>query len=522
MIRKTTIAKFIDRLTSLVSLKTQADRIAFFKDNKLPSNYITSTFSNIYNNYQEGNIDQETYDKIVNLLSQYFLSFDQFKDTSLVGHKESVEADKGSDIEFIRDENGKINEYAFKINRQGKEPLVGKLTRDDANTIYRLYSYYGASITQREISRYFPEWSLIDFKRILRAFNITKASAPFAPHVIEEYSTNDLLEMQIREKENDFLRRLEASRIKMAESLLNKCALENLNLKQQIADSKEIISSIDFTNAPHIYCPDIQTSDKTLIIWLSDMHIGAAVSGYSIYQNQYDNAVVRERLSKIVDTVSNLGYTFKEIIVCNLGDSLDGMDHQTSRRDHYLPQNMTNKEQVQNFMNLMIFFINSLSKYTSSLKYYCVGESNHDGDLGYVTNLALAAYLNSMGENIAATVFNKFIGHFKSNNMHFVLCHGKDNKDMFKNLPLVMNDKTENFINEYLDTESLYGKIVFVKGDLHQSATTYAKRFTYKSVGSLFGSSEWIHKNFGNTKAACDYSIVDTNGNILDGRVVLQ
>ena len=63
---------------------------------------------------------------------------------------------------------------------------------------------------------------------------------------------------------------------------------------------------------------------------------------------------------------------------------------------------------------------------------------------------------------------------------------------------------------------------IVVKGDLHQSATTYGKRFVYKSVGSLFGSSDWIHKNFGFTRAACDYSIIDDNLNILDGRITLN
>lgn len=115
-----------------------------------------------------------------------------------------------------------------------------------------------------------------------------------------------------------------------------------------------------------------------------------------------------------------------------------------------------------------------------------------------------------------------FIGEFKLNDTTYILCHGKDNKDMFKNLPLTLDIKTENFINEYLDNKGIKGNVVFVKGDLHQSATTYGRRFTYKSVSSLFGSSEWIHKNFGNTPAACDYSIVDENGNMLDGRITLQ
>lgn len=213
---------------------------------------------------------------------------------------------------------------------------------------------------------------------------------------------------------------------------------------------------------------------------------------------------------------------FYNVVVCNLGDSLDGYDGQTTRGGHQLAQNMNNKEQLKCFIEVMTGFMTTLAEEIpcNNLSYYCVGESNHDGDFGYSANIALQYILQSM--DIEATIFEKFIGEFKLNDTTYILCHGKDNKDMFKNLPLTLDIKTENFINEYLDNKGIKGNVVFVKGDLHQSATTYGRRFTYKSVSSLFGSSEWIHKNFGNTPAACDYSIVDENGNMLDGRITLQ
>lgn len=111
--------------------------------------------------------------------------------------------------------------------------------------------------------------------------------------------------------------------------------------------------------------------------------------------------------------------------------------------------------------------------------------------------------------------------HFNCKGHSFILCHGKDNTNMFKNMPLTLNDKTENQINEYIDSQDLTGSIHFIKGDLHQSATTYGKKFRYKSVGSFFGSSEWIHKNFGNTPAACDIDIIQ-NGSILETRIILN
>jgi len=97
----------------------------------------------------------------------------------------------------------------------------------------------------------------------------------------------------------------------------------------------------------------------------------------------------------------------------------------------------------------------------------------------------------------------------------------KDAKDMFKNMPLTINDKTENQINQYIDYHKLSDNIHFIKGDLHQSATTYAHKFRYKSVASFFGSSEWIHKNFGNTKAGVNFDLVSIE-NILEYKLDLN
>lgn len=531
MIRQKTITTFVHRIEEVIN--SGLTRNAYAALQGFNSSYFSTTFTKILNAYKLGEVSIEDFNRVTDLMTQIDSKYSGYKQISpdevvsytpmeseLIPTDEEAGDDR-NEVEFERDDRGFIQYYRFKVLRKDKEPLVGKLSRDEANTIYRLYSYYGMSITQREVSRYFPEWSLMDFKRILRVFNITKASAPFAPHVIEENSTEQLLEMQMREKENDFLRKLEVERVKQNEKLLTKYALENAELKKRLADGKELISSLEFPDIKPCKF-EIADSDKSLIIWLSDIHTGAFVSTQSIYSNPYDKEEMLRRFERILTEVGKLHEAYgslEKIIVCNLGDSLDGMDRQTTRRDHYLPQNMTNKEQMQTFMDCMVYFMTGLCEFSAEVEYYCVGESNHDGDFGYVTNMALAAALDKM--YIKATVFDKFIGEFSYKGTTYILCHGKDNKDMFKNLPLTLNEKTENFINEYLDNKGITGNIVFVKGDLHQSATTYGRRFTYKSVGSLFGSSEWIHKNFGNTKACCDYSVVDDSGR-LDGRIILN
>ena len=54
---------------------------------------------------------------------------------------------------------------------------------------------------------------------------------------------------------------------------------------------------------------------------------------------------------------------------------------------------------------------------------------------------------------------------------------------------------------------------------LWQSCTKFANSSIRNFA--FFGSSEWIHKNFGNTKAADDFDIIDGDS-ILETRLILN
>ena len=99
--------------------------------------------------------------------------------------------------------------------------------------------------------------------------------------------------------------------------------------------------------------------------------------------------------------------------------------------------------------------------------------------------------------------------------------HGKDNQNQFKGFPLTLDVKTENYFNEYLDKQGISSseEVYIIKGDLHQSAITQGKRFTYVSVSSLFGSSDWIMANFGNTPWGCDYMTISKTGLVAHGLI---
>jgi hypothetical protein len=428
-----------------------------------------------------------------------------------------------SHVDAIR-QDGKITKYQFKILVHNAPTLEGTLTREEVDLMFRLFTSEGANLTQKTVSRYFPLYTFSEFKKIKNAFNLTKSSVPFAPHIVEEHTEEELIELLRQQKENNFLKKYEQTKEQIFAQQYHDLLKTHHDLRSNVSSFKEFLGDFEF-QAQLQFNQGIETG-KTLIVYLSDMHVGADVSHYSIYSNPYNEVVINDRFQKILDFIYKTTTNFKvsNLVVCNLGDSLDGYNGQTTRGGHSLPQNLNNKDQYKTYISAMLDFFQNLytSGQFSTIRYYCVEGGNHDGDFGYLANQALVASIQYLFPEINATIFDKFIDYLYVGSQTFILCHGKDAKDMFKNMPLTLNDKVTNQINEFIDYEGLHGPIHFIKGDLHQTATTYASRFRYKSVGSFFGSSEWIHKNFGLTKAVCDMDILLDDGTIFETQLVLQ
>lgn len=342
-----------------------------------------------------------------------------------------VETDTTAETSYERDEDGKIKYYRYQIFRKGKTPLCGRLTREEMDSIHRLYSYYGDSLTQRVISRYFVELSLIDFKRILRAFNITKASAPFAPHMFEEKTEEELREIQLREKENSFLRKAEEDNVRNNEKLLKKYAQENIELKKRLERNSKFSISVPENLNPTIV-PEYEPVGQSLNLYLSDIHLGAKVNTGAMYQENSDYGFeeAKRRLSEVLNQLGNFD-CFDTINVVLLGDNIDcpGFFGKTARLDHDMPENMDPREQANKYVELILWFIESLAdkerEFCSKINVYSVPCGNHGGNFEYMCNKALMASINAKFPNVGTTMWEEFYGTFEQSDHTFVCAHGK-------------------------------------------------------------------------------------------------
>ena len=515
MIRKTTIDKINSLLDSIT--KSGLSINAYFNsEGKSPSYFyslmcklkqesITPDINDILEKYNSIKYRGSEIDNLYNESSEPVIPGLQLE----ADHTEEIQdTDEKMESSFVRDSNNKITGYRFKVYRRDKTPVQGILTRDEMQTIYRLYSYYGASITQREVSRHFPDYSLQDFKRILRAFNITKASGPFAPHMYEEKTEEELKEYHLREKENDFLKKIEKDELNDIRHTAIKLARENRELKEQFESLDTIkVDLTGFTPTPKSDSV-INSGNKSIVLFLSDMHIGAKCNSYTLYDNPWDKEELQRRLDMIITNVNTLG-PFNEIVLCLLGDNLDGMDGQTARRDHIMPQNMDNMEQLETFIEVMVPFIDNLYIMCNSLKIYSVKEGNHDGIAGYMASLALKHLIGKYYSSVPFILFKEFIGKFEVNSHTYCICHGKDAQFMKKPMPLVLDERTKVMIYEWMENNDIKGgdKVHFVKGDLHSNALSSCNLFDYRNVLSLFGASDYSNFNYSRNAYGISYDL---------------
>lgn len=506
--KHSTIIKYINILSDCKNKGLKL--IDYCSNNNLKISSIQNIICNIK---KQGDVNSED---IKTLLSLY---------NEVIGHKnnsiEDIDTDDRSEISYIRDESGRIEYYSYEIYRKNRIPLSGKLTRAEMSLIYRLYSYYGDALTQRIISRHFVDLSLVDFKRILRAFNITKASAPFAPHDLEEKSEEELREIQLREKENSFLRKVEEDRIRNNERLVKKLANENITLKEKLKSLSDITLEYPKVEPLQLDVPDYACNDY-LNLYIADLHLGSVTVSDSIYDENKNYGVeeCKRRLSIILDKLTDLG-TIENLNLVLLGDNIDNCQFagRTARLDHEMPYNMQPKDQANEFIKLMFWFIDNIANLNLAIniKIYSVPCGNHSGSFEYLCNKALLTMIHNKYPKIETTLWEQFYGYFEAGMHKYVVCHGKDSMFMKKGFPLNLDDKTKILIYEWLDNNKIYGdNIHFIKGDLHSNTLSSCKRFDYRNVLSLFGASDYSTSNFSRNAWGMSYDLI-IGDNLLRG-----
>lgn len=463
----------------------------------------------------------ETYREIINTAKKKGKSIKKYCEENGINYNNVYsfikrQKSNKAEIEIVKDGN-KIIKYKVIVYRRDKSPFTATLTREDVETLFGLYTYYGGNVTARNVANEFPKFTLPEIKYLLRAFEITKDSVWAPPHLLEELTLEELDQYRMNLKERAAFKYCDARQERDFNDQIKKMASEINRLN----DRNEVVKSL---LDPVIYKkvkikPSLKTS-TTGIICLSDLHVGAfnVPEGY-IDLPEYSEDEINRRLDKIIYSIKNKHWD--RVIILNLGDNVDSYKKLTSSMTHQLPCVLTDKQIAKMYLKIMLRFIEAVKALFNDVKYISIGSGNHSSTWGWLLDITLSKHLEQI--NISSYVSNNEIDSFDVNGTSFIFLHGKTSweKGQFKGFPLNLNDRTQCWFNDFFsDTDlKLQKRKVILKGDLHQYSINSVSSFDYINCPSIYASSTYIVSNFGLTPWACAYIEVYENGDYTSGLI---
>ena len=95
----------------------------------------------------------------------------------------------------------------------------------------------------------------------------------------------------------------------------------------------------------------------------------------------------------------------------------------------------------------------------------------------------------------------QFIDHYKVGKYTFIICHGKDSKNLKFGFKAMLDKAGQEKIDDYIKEHFLYTEdsvIEFSKGDSHQYVfdNSTSQTFNYYSYPAFSPSSDWVQSNF--------------------------
>jgi hypothetical protein len=293
---------------------------------------------------------------------------------------------------------------------------------------------------------------------------------------------------------------------------------------ENAVDYKMIETAIDnvlsnFNKEDYIFNPNQNESNlKAIKVTISDDHVGLEPNpnGNGLFKYEYNGEIYSQSYEKVFKSVVkefNTHGKFDLLLLDNLGDEQDGWNGLTTRGGHELSQNMSNAEVFETCIDVKVKMIKSLVENNIANKIILrkVANDNHSGDFGHTINLAVKKIINLIysTEIIEVETLTQFLEHRIYGDHCFILTHGKDAKQMFRGLPLKLDDKTINYINDYIRFYDIKSKYIHVeKGDLHQIGYNKCNTFDYRNFMSFAPPSSWVQHNFGDCYSGYSIQVI--------------
>lgn len=253
----------------------------------------------------------------------------------------------------------------------------------------------------------------------------------------------------------------------------------------------------------------------------TDVHIGMDVNGKDgdpLYDGKWDREEILKRLSTMITHVKTFK-TSNTLIIDDLGDFLDGLGGQTTRKGHELPQNMNDKEAFDLALEFKIGLVDALVEDFDIIICNNITNDNHSGVFSYFVSSAVKQILEQRYPRIVTVnSIKRFMEHYSYGKHTFVISHGKDSGENKFGLKPKLDAIQSEKIDQYCKEHKLYNGnfIEFSKGDSHQAIfdDTTSNDFSYYNYPAFSPPSNWVKTNFKNSKSGFNFYNIQKENNI--------
>jgi hypothetical protein len=277
----------------------------------------------------------------------------------------------------------------------------------------------------------------------------------------------------------------------------------------------EVVESFDFKGIIEKYIKPVINIEETIYrdlghqikdfdtLTITDVHIGmdSDIDNNTMYSNEWN----KKELIRTCDIVIKKTLEEQEsnvLYVDDLGDLLDGLNGQTTRGGHALPQNMTNEQCFDAALEFKLQILYGLVDNYDTIHFNNICNDNHSGAFGYFVNESFKQIAEiQFKDKVFVTNHRKFINHYFVGDICFLISHGKDDKSLKFGFKPQLDLKGADKIDQYCKQYGIYKTaklIVFKKGDSHQALFDMCTSddFYYFNYPALSPSSNWIKNNF--------------------------
>lgn len=251
----------------------------------------------------------------------------------------------------------------------------------------------------------------------------------------------------------------------------------------------------------------------------SDVHIGMSVNGNGdpLYDGKWDREELLSRRDDMVTHVLEF-QSSNTLRIDDLGDFLDGLKGETTRKGHKLPQNMNDKEVFDLGVQFKVELVDALVNNYDEIICTNLCEDNHAGVFSYFVNQAVKGILEQKYPSKVKVINQKkFIDHYKVGKHTFILCHGKDSESLKFGFKPHLDEKQEKKIDHYCKENRLYdgNYLEFSKGDSHLALydDSTSKDFAYYNYPAFSPPSNWVKTCFSNTRSGFNFFNVNKEKN---------